>query len=381
MPPRVVLVVTGSRGEWGYVRPILRRMAERPGLVAKLTATNMHLLPEFGNTIAEIQRDGFVVDDAIHMALDGYTDTSMTKSLGVFLLSIADTLNRLRPHFVLLAGDRGEQLMAALAAAHMNIPVAHVQAGEVSGNIDGQTRHAIARYAHVHFAANQDAADRLRRTGEQDFRIFNVGAPQLDDFMDGDYLGAEEVYRRFHLRADEPVVLFVQHPVTEQFADAGEQFETSLEALRRLGLQTVLIYPNNDAGSALVRARIARFQAPWLHIERSVARADYAGLMRVASVMVGNSSSGLLEAPTFELPAINIGRRQDGRMQGANVINVPHAPDAIEQAVRRALTPEFRNTLKGLPNPYGDGHAAERIVRTLEEITIDERLLFKALTY
>jgi UDP-hydrolysing UDP-N-acetyl-D-glucosamine 2-epimerase len=305
----------------------------------------------------------------------------MSKSLGVFLLSITDTLNRIRPDVVLIAGDRGEQLMAALAAAHLNIPVAHIQAGEVSGNIDGQTRHAIARYAHIHFAANQDAADRLARSGEQDFRILNVGAPQLDDFVDGDYLQPAEVYARFHLDPTAPIVLFAQHPVTEQLTEAGDQIEQSLLALKEIGHQTVLIYPNNDAGSALVRAKINQFQAPWLHVERSVARADYAGLMRVASVIVGNSSSGLLEAPTFELPAINIGRRQEGRVQGKNVIQAPHDTNAIAAAIRRAIGPEFRATLKGMANPYGDGRASERIVKALLEIPIDERLLFKKLTY
>lgn len=381
MTQRTVLVITGSRGEWGYIRPILRQIASRPRLKARLAATNMHLLPEYGHTLLEIERDGFEVDAAIHMALDGCTDTSMTKSLGVFLLSIADTLDRVRPNLVLLAGDRGEQLMTAIAAAHMNIPIAHVQAGEVSGNIDGQTRHAIARYAHLHLAANEDAADRLRRTGEQEFRIFNVGAPQLDDFVRGDHLPAGDVLQRFHLHSGRPIVLFVQHPVTEQFAEAGPHMELSLEALRELGHQTVLIYPNNDAGSAAVRAWIARFQAPWLHVERSVSRAEYAGLMRVASVIVGNSSSGLLEAPSFELPAVNIGRRQDGRMQGRNVINVPHDRDAILCAVRQAMTPEFRKNLEGMENPYGDGRASERIVRILEDIPIDERLLFKRLVY
>jgi UDP-hydrolysing UDP-N-acetyl-D-glucosamine 2-epimerase len=381
MRERHVLFVTGSRGEWGYIRPIMRLIERSDRLRHSLVTTNMHLLPEFGSSRRTILDDGFEPEQEIYMALDGFTGVSMAKSLGVFLSSITDTLARLEPDLVLLAGDRGEQLMTAVAAAHVNVPVAHVQAGELSGNVDGLTRHALARYAHIHFAANEDAAERLRRSGEQDFRVHMVGAPQLDELVAEEPAGHAELATRFRVDAGAPLVLIVQHPVTEQAREAGEQMAATLAAVAELGLQGLLIYPNNDAGSSELRAEVDAFRAPWLHVERNIPRREFAGLLRHASVMVGNSSSGVIEAPSFGLPAVNIGRRQEGRVQAANVINVDHDKDRIRDAVRLALSDEFRRGLKGLQNPYGDGRASERIVEILADVPIDERLLYKRLAY
>jgi UDP-hydrolysing UDP-N-acetyl-D-glucosamine 2-epimerase len=375
------MVVTGSRGEYGYIRRILRLIEAHDDLEHDLVVTNMHLLPEFGASAGQFREDGFAVRHELYMALDGSTNTSMSKSLGVFLLSVTDAIHNDRPDVILLAGDRGEQLMAAIAGAHMNVPIAHIQAGERSGNIDGLTRHAIARFVHIHFAANQDAMERLIQSGEQEFRVHVVGAPQLDEFLAGDFASTEEVATRFRLDPTKPTVLLLQHPVTEQVEMAADQMEVTLRALAPLGLQTVLIYPNNDAGSALVRRAVERFRGPWLHVERNVSRAFYGGLLRAAAVIVGNSSSGLLEAPSFELPAVNVGRRQDGRVRGANVIDVPHDEARIAAAVRRTLEPGFRAGLRGMTNPYGDGRASERIVDLLATVKIDERLLFKQLRY
>jgi GDP/UDP-N,N'-diacetylbacillosamine 2-epimerase (hydrolysing) len=305
----------------------------------------------------------------------------MSKSLGLFLLSITDAIHNRRPDIILLAGDRGEQFMAAVAGAHMNVPVAHIQAGELSGNIDGLTRHAMARFVHIHFASNRDAEERLIRSGEQPFRVVVVGAPQLDDFLSGQYSSPEEVMDCFRLDPKQPVAIMLQHPVTEQPDEAAEQMAISLRALSKLKLQTVLIFPNNDAGSLQIRSTIDAFHSPWLKVTRTVPRDQYGGLMRLASVVLGNSSSGILEAPSFELPAVNIGRRQAGRLQARNVINVPHDERAIGAAVEQAIDPAFRSSLKGIENPYGDGRASDRIVNTLAGIEIDEKLLWKQLTY
>lgn len=380
-PKRTVFVLTGSRGEWGYLRPVLRKIEADSRLKYSLIVTNMHLLPEFGSSLREIVRDGFHVEQKIFMALDGYTSGSMSKSLGIFLSSLADTIERVQPDIILLAGDRGEQLMAAMAGAHCNIPVAHIQAGEVSGNIDGMTRHAIARFAHIHFAANKDAEDRLVRSGEENFRVFRVGAPQLDELLGPDHEPTKEVVERLNFDPSKPIVLMVQHPVTEQVRYVAQQIGTTLSALAELRHQTIIIYPNNDAGSTVIRQEIDSFRGPWLRVERNVSRRFYAGLLRAASVIVGNSSSGILEAPSFELPCVNIGRRQQGRLQAKNVINVGHDKSEIVKAVGAVLMPEFRRSLAGLKNPYGDGHASERIVDILATCAIDERLLFKSMSY
>ncbi len=345
--------------------------------------TNLHLLPDFGHSVEEIERDGLKIATRIYMAFDGYTTASMSKSLGVFLLSVTDQLMRDRPDIVLLAGDRGEQLMAAVAAAHMNIPVAHIQAGELSGNIDGMTRHAITRYAHLHFASSEDAAERLRRMGEQPFRIHMSGAPQLDELTNGEYLGRDETAKRFGIDLSRPVVILLQHPVTEQYDAALDQMSETLEAVSALGQQTVVIFPNNDAGNMEMRRLIERYHAPFMRIERNVSREAYAGLMSVASAMVGNSSSGLIEAPCFKLPAVNVGSRQRGRQRGNNVIDVPAERGAILAALKRALEPAFKAQLAAsAENPYlGDGRVAERIVATLRDTPITQELLEKQIVY
>lgn len=380
---RRIVLVTGSRGEYGYIRPITHEIERDPDLDYSIIVTNLHLLPDFGFSIDEIEHDGLKISDRIYMALDGYTPASMSKSLGVFLMSVTDALIRLQPDIVLLAGDRGEQLMAAIASAHMNIPVAHIQAGELSGNIDGMTRHAITRFAHIHFASSEDAAERLRRMGEQGFRIYLTGAPQLDELVNGDYAKPEEIAGLFRLDLSQPIVLFVQHPVTEEYEQTVIQVQETLEAICSLGLQTVAIFPNNDAGNMEIRRLLERYRQPFMQVERNMPRHIFAGLMNVASVMVGNSSSALIEGPCFKLPAVNIGTRQRGRQQGNNVIDVSSDRHEIKAAIERALSPEFRRYLQeNCGTPYlGDGQVSQRIVHVLKTIPITEELLKKQIAY
>jgi GDP/UDP-N,N'-diacetylbacillosamine 2-epimerase (hydrolysing) len=380
---RHIAVVSEGRMTYGYTRPVMRAIERDPELRYSLIVTNQHLLPTFGYSIDDIERDGLHVTDRIYTTLDGYTPATMTKSLGVLMLGITDAFVRLRPDIVLVAGDRGDHFVAAMVAAHMNIPVAHIQAGERSGNIDGMTRHALTRYAHVHFASGPDAAERLRRMGEEEFRIHLTGAPQLDDFVNGDIAQPEEIVDRFRINLDDPLLLVVQHPVTEEYREGLEQMRETLEAIAELEYQTVLIFPNNDAGSDDLRLLIEQYHRPWMRVERNVSRRLYGGLMRVASALVGNSSSGLIEAPVVDLPAVNVGARQRDRARGPNVIDAPHDREAIVQAIRTALTPEFRAQLRGGGgSPYlSDGRVSERIVEILRRLPIDERLLKKQIAY
>ena len=380
---RRVVVIAEGRMTYGYIRPVIRKMAQDAELDYRLIVTNQHLLPTFGSSIEEIEQDGFAIADRLYSALDGYTPVTMTKSLGVLLLSLADSFLRLKPDLVLVAGDRGDHLMAAMAAAHMTIPVAHIQAGERSGNIDGMTRHAITRFAHLHFASNHDAADRLRKMGEQPFRIVLTGAPQLDELVNGEFAPREEIASRFQLDLAQPVLLVTQHPVTEEYHDTAGQVQETLEAVVSLGLQTILVFPNNDAGSVQIRRVLERYRHPFLRIERNLPRRLYAGLMSVASAMVGNSSGGLIEAPCFKLPAVNVGSRQRDRARGNNVIDVPYDRRQILAGLEQALSSEFRASLQErCVNPYlGDGHVADRIVETLKSVKITDELLRKQIAY
>ncbi len=379
---RHVAILTEARSSYGYLRPIAKLIEADPELRYSLIVTNQHLLPDFGYSVEEIEQDGLNITDRIYMTLDGYTPATMVKSLGVLLLGVTDAFVRLRPDLVLVLGDRGDSLMAAMAAAHMNIPVAHIQAGERSGNIDGLTRHAITRFAHIHFASGPDAAERLRLMGEEDWRIQMIGAPQLDEFVRGEVAPPEEIAERYGLDLSQPLLLVLQHPVTEEYGEGVEQMEETLEAVCELRHQTMLIFPNTDAGSTDLRLMLERYHRPFMRVERNVPRRDYGGLMRVASALVGNSSSGLIEAPTVGLPAVNVGERQRDRARGPNVIDVPHDRQAIVAAIRRALSPEFRAEMGNGSSPYlSDGRVSERIVDFLKTVTIDQRLLRKQIAY
>lgn len=379
---RKILIVTGSRGEYGYIRPVIKLIESDPDLECRVCATNMHLLPEFGSTINLFREDNIPVEYSVYSALAGYTNASMAKSQGVFLLSFVDIVDKEKPSIILLAGDRGEQLVGAIVGYHMNVPVAHIQAGELSGNVDGMVRHAIARMVHIHFAANNDAEERLKRSGEQPFRVFNIGAPQIDEIRMGVFKSREEIAKKYDLELDKPILMLVQHPVTEESSSAAIQMEECMDAIIAADMQTVVVYPNNDAGSAAIQEKIERTRTTNMRVVRNMDREYFLGLMNVASAIVGNSSSGILEAPSFELPAINIGRRQHGRLQGGNVINVVEFKgDDILKAIKKAVSKEFRDGLKGMENPYGDGRSSQKIVDTLKTIKIDKNLLCKQMAY
>lgn len=377
-----IMIITGSRGEWGYIRPILKLIQQRNDVEYVLVVTNMHLLPAYGNSYKEIENDGFKIHYKVHMSLDGYSHVTHAKSLGLFLNSMPDIIDSEKPDWILLAGDRGEQLMAAIAGAYTYTPVAHIQAGELSGNIDGMTRHAIGKLVHLHFAANQDAADRLKKLGEEEFRIHNVGAPQLDEMVNAQFTELQEIESKLCVKLDKGYILGVMHPVTEEADKAQKQAEVFIKALNQFDVPKVIILPNNDAGSNGVKEAIKNYRQGEYYMYANLKREDYLGLLKNSLCIVGNSSSGLLEAPTFKVPAVNIGRRQNMRFRGINVIDVPFEVDEVVSAIEKAMSAEFVKYLEeNCENPYGDGHSSERILELLMNTKIDEKLLTKKLTY
>jgi len=379
---RKVAFLTGSRGEWGYIRPIIRLIDNDPEMDYQILATHMQLLPEFGMAVNEIEKDGFKVDEKLYMTLDGYTNQTMTKSLGLLLIELTTALTRLKPDILLLAGDRGEQLMGAIAGGHLGIPCAHIQAGELSGNIDGIVRHSITKLVHLHFAANEEFAERVRKMGEQAFRVHNVGAPQLDELTSGDYTPNKKLDNRFNFSEDDKVILAVQHPVTEEENMAAIHIRETIDALKELGMKTVMIYPNADGGSSEVRTALQKLKGTNIQLFRNLPRRDYLGLMRRSSVILGNSSSGILEAPTFGLACVNIGRRQRGRPQAENVLNIKnYRKDDIINGIQKALTKDFQAKAANSVNPYGSGDSSKKIYTILRDVSIDPNLLNKEMAY
>lgn len=378
---RKIALITGSRGEYGYIRPVIREIEKRENLDYGLIVTNMHLLDAFGMSVKEIHKDKIKIFSTVNNTFDGYNRVSMVKSLAVFQLQLPDILEQMEADILLVAGDRGEQLVGALTGAHMYLPVAHIQAGEVSGNIDGITRHAITKYAHIHFASNQDAAERVLKMGEEKHRVYNVGAPQLDELISGHFISRDETYKKFNLKKNSPIILFVFHPITEEVGSLEKYMDQILQPIISLGYQTIIILNNSDAGGNIVRRKILENKKPFMKIYSNVSRQEYLGLLNTVDFIIGNSSSGILEAPTFHLPAINIGNRQNGRMQAMNVVNTSYDSKEIKQAIKKVLSLAFKKKMKNCVNLYGDGQSSKRIVDVLEQIKIDSSLLIKRITY
>jgi GDP/UDP-N,N'-diacetylbacillosamine 2-epimerase (hydrolysing) len=258
--------------------------------------------------------------------------------------------------------------------------VAHVQAGERSGNIDGVTRHAIGKFVHLHFAANRDAADRLISLGEEEFRVHLVGAPQLDELTEGEIATQEEIERTYAFSTSGSYLLVVQHPVTEEMHMARRQIEELVAALAEFDMPKIWILPNNDAGSAVIRQTLIAKRTSQVHLFENLTRRAFLGIMKNSAAIVGNSSSGLIEAPTFAIPSVNLGSRQAARVRGENVIDAEFERGAIRAAIDLALSKKFRGRLADVGNPYGDGNSSERIIDVLMRTPRDDRLLIKRLT-
>jgi len=378
---RKIMIITGTRAEYGYIRPIIRLIHNDPELDYDLIVTNMHLLDNFGSSISEIENDGFKISEAVHVTLDGYTNKTMVKSLGIFMISLPEIIERLKPDIILVSGDRGEQLIGALVGSSMNIPVAHIQAGDVSRNIDGIARHAITKLSHIHFASNLDAYERVKKMGEEEFRIHLTGTPGLDELLEEKYTSKSLLTNKYQLDETKKMILIVQHPITEEVDQSYEQMEETMKAISRLDEQCIVIYPNSDAGNKETKKSIINYVTENIKIFKNVPREDYLGFMKISSVLVGNSSSGIIEAPFFALPTVNIGNRQAGRYQGNNIINVEHKSEEIYNAILKGMSEDFRKTLKYGVSPYGDGKSSIKIVDILKNVDVNDKLRNKKITY
>jgi len=373
------LFLCGSRGEWGYIRPIID-LCKKKKIKYGICLTNMVLLDRYGNLAKSIKKKYSVIDE-IEMSLEGNTHYSMTKSLAVFKINFIETLKREKPNWLILAGDRGEQLMASISAAYTYTPVCHIQAGERSGNIDGVARHAIARFSHVHFASNKDAAERLSKTGEEKFRIFNVGAPQLDEIKNKKITGLNAFKKKYEIDKLENFFLVVFHPVTEEYKNVEKNTKNFIKALNYFDNKKIWILPNNDAGSNYVRSIILSKRKINNLIFDNLQREDYLALLKNCKLMIGNSSSGLLEAPSFKKASVNVGNRQRDRVKAKSTINSTYDSNQIIHKIKYAKSMSFQKSLKKIKNPYGDGNSANRIIKILLNIKTDEKFLTKKLIY
>jgi UDP-N-acetylglucosamine 2-epimerase (non-hydrolysing)/GDP/UDP-N,N'-diacetylbacillosamine 2-epimerase (hydrolysing) len=374
---RRIGVVTTSRADYSHLYWPLRELAAHPAVDLGVFALGPHLSPEFGNTLKEIERDGFPIKARIECLLSSDTDIGMAKTIGIALLTLADALTTWRPDLLLLIADRYEMMAPACTALALRIPMAHIEGGEVSqGAIDDQVRNALTKLAHVHFTSTDTARRRVIAMGEEPWRVHRAGAPSLNHLRRSTLLSRTALEARLGVSLIAPAILAAWHPVTI-LRDTNTEADALFAALAQAPGQLILVYPNADAGS---HALIERSQAlaatrPQTHLFVNLDAVTYWSLLGQADAIVGNSSSGIMEAASFALPAVNIGMRQQGRERARNILDVPADTGAILAAIERALSPAFRAGLHGMVNPYGDGTAATTIVEVLATVPLEGLLI------
>jgi UDP-hydrolysing UDP-N-acetyl-D-glucosamine 2-epimerase len=388
---RRIALFTGNRAEYGLQYPILKAVAADERLEYALLVSGAHLKEDFGRTVDEIVRDGFRIhaEVRIDMAEDDLGATA--RAIGSGILSLSPILAELRPDVMVVYADRFEGFSALVTSTQMGIATAHIEGGDYTegGALDDSVRHAMTKLAHLHFTTNEEAAERVRRLGEEPWRVHNVGSPALDLVAAGRYAARDDVYRKYGLDPSRPILVFTQHSVATEHERAVDQVRPALAALeqagRRWGCQVILTYPNDDAGGRRIAAELEAFAArglPFVQLHRSLGRFYYHGVLAVAAAYVGNSSSGIKETPAFRCPVVNVGSRQRGRLRAQNVVDVGYDTGEIVEGIRRCLEDqELLQTVRSCPNPYGAGNAGSRIAEVLATVPLDARLIQKKMTF
>ncbi len=373
-----------ARSDYGIYLPILRRIQSDPELRLHLIVSGMHLSPEFGLTMRLIEQDGFTIADRVEMLLSSDSPEGIAKSMGLGVIGFAQSYARLRPDVLVVLGDRFEMYAAALAALPFTIPTAHIHGGEVTqGAIDEALRHSMTKLSHLHFVATEDYARRVIQMGEEPWRVIVTGALSLDNLRGITLWDRSELKRRFGIEVSEAelLLLVTYHPVTLEYEQTEWQVSELLAALEEINLPVVFTLSNADTNSRVIIQKIDEYISshPSAQKVETLGVPGYFSLMSVASAMVGNSSSGIIEAASFELPVVNIGNRQKGRIHGANVVDVDYDRRSICAGIRRALSLDFWSALQGMHNPYSAGvEAARLIVDKLKSLALDKKLIQKA---
>jgi len=376
---RKIAVVTTSRADYSHLYWPLHDLAAHPDVELQLIVMGPHLSPAFGLTIQEIERDAFPIAGRVECLLSSDTDIGMAKTIGVAVLGLADLLGRLRPDLLLLIADRYEMLAPASVALALRIPMAHIEGGEISeGAIDDAVRNALTKMSHIHFTTTHNARARVIAMGEESWRVHRSGAPSLDHLRRSRLLTREEVEKKLSLNLNKPTLLVAYHPVT-LLRETTNEVNALFAALNQLKEQIVFTYPNADAGSYHLIERTRAFAGTRqnTHVFLNLGAITYWSLLRHIGALVGNSSSGITETASFGIPTVDVGMRQQGRERARNVLSAAPNATAILEKVREALRPEFRRSLAGMDNPYGDGHASEKIVEVLTGVTLTPELLIK----
>ncbi|MFX0017197.1 MAG: UDP-N-acetylglucosamine 2-epimerase [Promethearchaeota archaeon] len=382
-----IAVVTGSRAEYGNIYLLLKKIQESKDLELLFYVTGMHLLEKYGNTIELIKKDNVPIHKIIPMypKEDITSSETLGNAIGLAIQGFTNSFHNDKPDLLLIPGDRFEIFSAVIAAASLNIPVAHLQGGDSaeSSQVDERIRHSISKFAHLHFPACKSSAERLKKMGEEEWRIHNVGGVSLDQIYEMQLLEKEIIFKKLGLDIDKTTALCIYHPYIPEAENAGNQMEEILTALSQMDLQTIIFYPNNDLGSdKIIQVIESKRKVKNFKIFKNIPRFDYLSILKNIDLFIGNSSSGIVEVPTFKLPFLNIGPRNKGRETGINTINITTInAENIKFEIKRGLSEEFKLICQKTVNPYGNGKASEKIVKILEDLKIDKRFTSKILTY
>lgn len=376
-----ILFVTERRADYSKLRPVIKEIKKSGKFEYYLVVTGSHLLKKYGLTINEIKKDGFRIYKKFDMFYENEGDdpSIMTMAFGRAIFNLTKIIKSLKPDIVFSGFDIGGNFAAAIIGAHMNIHVAHLEGGEVTGTIDEPIRHAISKFSHIHFTTNNEATKRLIRMGENPNNIFTVGNPSLDAIKATKFISRTKLEQEFKIDLKKPFLLVVQHTVTTEINDIDKYFLETVQAIKELDMQSIIIAGNIDAGSKKIKKIIENSKITYYdHLQFE----KYINLLRYSSAIVGNSSSGIMEAPFLRVPSISIGTRQEGRSKTKSIINVGYNKKQIKIAIKKVITDKkFLKTLKKQKNLHGDGTAAKKIVHILERLDLKKIPIQKKLTY
>lgn len=370
-----ICIVVGSRANYSSIKSAMRAIQQHPALELQVIVAASALLDRYGQVVRLIEQDGFEINERLHILIEGETPATMAKSTGVGLIELPSAFERLKPDVVITVGDRFETMATTLAAAYMNIPVAHTMGGEVSGTIDESIRHAVTKFAHIHFPASREAAERIIKLGERPEMVFRVGCPRIDLVAEILEEPTGEIDGRMFdlgvgasLDLSRPFVLVSQHPVTTEYGKGERQIAATLSAVRDSDMQAIVLWPNADAGSEDISRGMRKWRergmAEKMHFFKNLPTAAYIKLMKRTACLVGNSSSGIREGSFIGTPVVNIGSRQTSRERGVNVIDAGYESAEIREAIAMQLAHGPYAT----EDTYGDGNAGERIAETLASL-------------
>lgn len=376
---RKICVITGTRAEYGLLSRLMKMIQDDKTLQLQIVVTNMHLMPEFGNTYREIEADGFVIDKKVPMSAPTNDANGVVKSMSMELSGLADALQDLSPDMMVILGDRYEMLMAASTALIYKIPIAHLYGGEITeGAFDDAIRHAITKMSHLHFTSTEEYRQRVIQMGENPERVFYVGSIGVENAQKVSLMSKEDLMDSLHFNMDKNTVVATYHPVTLSNNSIESQINAFLEALDEMpNLKIIFTMPNSDTGGKIIMHKLNEFVQT--HIERatvftSLGMKRYLSVLQYVGAVIGNSSSGLCEVPSFGIPTLNIGDRQKGRISCDSVVNCGSTKEAVQNGLRKVLSPEMADIAKHVRNPYEKKNTAENIFKVIKSYPLDNLL-------